>query len=225
MISDKIKDNNLFGGAEPKSAQANNAKKGKGGDEGAPKANAFNMLPVLFNVFIKILPISLYIGSLLESLLFNDIRGFFIFIGLLLNDAINTGYNYLSSKKDNERCAVIRNRYSEDFFVLPTTHTEYISFITAFLMSSMFFKKVFHYGVFVIFSLLVGITAFNRVSIGCKDFVDAGYSLLIGVFKGIIYYVIVKDFYEPDDVTPEDHWIEKSLKKFLPRSDADDEFI
>ena len=47
--------------------------------------------------------------------------------------------------------------------------------------------------------------------------------MLMGFFKGIIYYVIIKDFYEPVDVTPEDHWIEKSVKKFLPRSDSDDE--
>ena len=80
-------------------------------------------------------------------------------------------------------------------------------------MTSMFFKQVFNYGVFVIFSVLVDMTAFLRVSSGCKDFIDAGYSLLLGAFKGIVYYVEVKDFYEPDDVTPEDHWLKKPLKK------------
>ena len=34
-----------------------------------------------------------------------------------------------------------------------------------------FFKQVFNYGVFVIFSVLVGMTAFLRVSSGCKDFI------------------------------------------------------
>lgn len=197
----------------------------KAGNNKEPKitTSAFNFIPILLNTFIKILPIGLYVASLLESLLFNDIRGFFIFLGLILNDALNTGYNYLSSKTDNERCAVIRNMYSkEEFFVLPTTHTEYISFVSAFLMASMYFKQVFNYGVFIIFSLLVGITMYMRVSVGCKDFIDAGYSLFLGIFKGIIYYIIVKDFYEPKDDTPEDHWLEKALKKFIPRSDADD---
>ncbi len=213
--------------AQQQSAQRPNTNKSKNGKNSNNidtdiSVNAFNFVPVIINSFIKILPLGLYIGTLIESLLFNDIRGFFIFIGLMINDAINTGYNYLTSKTDNEKCAIIRNRFSEAFFVLPTTHTEYISFVSAFLMSSMYFKRVFNYGVFVIFSILIGITMYNRVMSGCKDFIDAGYSFLFGVLKGIIYYVIIKDFYEPEDVTPEDHWVEKILKKFIPRSDADD---
>ncbi len=211
----------LKGGAAP--APKGNNKKSSNNLNTNYSANAFNFIPILINTSIKILPLGLYVATLIESLLFNDIRGFFIFLGLLLNDAINTGYNYLTGKKDNERCAIIRNMYSEEaFYVLPTTHTEYITFVSAFLMSSMFFKKVFNYGVFVIFSVLVGLTMYNRVSIGCKDFLDAGYSFLMGVLKGVIYYVIIKDFYEPSDVTPEDHWLEKALKKFIPKSDADD---
>lgn len=211
----------------PNNPATNQAPKNNAGKPGNKKeeirVGAFNFIPVLFNTMIKILPLGLYIGTLVESLLFNDVRGFFIFLGLLLNDALNTGYNYLTGKNDNEACAVVRNMYSdEEFFVLPTTHTEYIVFVSAFLMTSMFFKKVFNYGVFVVFAILVGMTMYMRVSSGCKDFIEAGYSLLLGAFKGIIYYIIVKDFYEPASSTPEDHWLEKSLKKFIPRSDSDD---
>lgn len=187
------------------------------------RTSAYNFIPVLVATFLKILPFALYVSTLMESLLFNDVRGFFIFLGILLNDCLNTAYNYMVGRKDNEACAIVRNMYStEEFLVLPTTHTEYITFVTAFLMASMFFKQVFNYAVFVIFSVLVGMTAYSRVSSGCKDFIDAGYSILMGAFKGIIYYVLVKDFYEPNDVTPEEHWLEKALKNILPKSDADD---
>lgn len=202
-------------------AGANN--KSKNNKAAQIRTSAYNFIPVIVSTFLKILPFALYVATLIESLLFNDVRGFFIFLGLLLNDCLNTAYNYMVGKKDNEACAIVRNMYStEEFLVLPTTHTEYITFVTAFLMSSMFFKQVFNYAVFVIFSVLVGMTAYSRVSSGCKDFIDAGYSILLGAFKGIIYYVIIKDFYEPKDVTPEDHWLERSLKKILPKSDADD---
>ena len=203
--------------------QNNKGKNNKGNNKTQIRTSAFNFLPVITATFIKILPFALYVSTLIESLLFNDIRGFFIFIGLLLNDCLNTAYNYITGRKDNEACAVVRNMYSTDeYLVLPTTHTEYITFVTAFLMASMFFKQVFNYGVFVIFTVLVGMTAFMRVSSGCKDFIDAGYSLLLGAFKGIVYYVLVKDFYEPEDVTPEQHWLEKALKRIMPKSDADD---
>ena len=178
--------------------------------EGKVAASAFNMVPVIFNTMIKLLPFGLYLSTIVESVLFNDIRGFIVFIGLILNDFLNVAYNYLLEKQDNERCAIVRNMYSEDYLVLPTTHTEYISFVGAFLITSMYFKKIFNYGTFMIFIVLIGLTMFMRVSIGCKDFV---------------YYIIVKDFYEPVDVTPEDHWLEKSLKKYFPISDEDDEFL
>ena len=149
----------LKGGGCSSSSKKKNNKKSNNNVNTNYSANAFNFIPILINTSIKILPLGLYVATLIESLLFNDVRGFFIFLGLLLNDAINTGYNYITGKKDNERCAIVRNMYSEEaFYVLPTTHTEYISFVSAFLMSSMFFKKVFNYGVFVIFSVLVGLT-------------------------------------------------------------------
>ena len=219
----------LRGGAAENSAGAPSAantganNKSKNNKLTQIRTSAYNFIPVIVATFLKILPFALYVSTLIESLLFNDVRGFFIFIGLILNDCLNTAYGYMVGKKDSETCAVVRNMYStEEYLVLPTTHTEYITFVTAFLMSSMFFKQAFNYSVFVIFSILVGMTAYSRVSTGCKDFIEAGYSILLGAFKGIIYYVVVKDFYEPEDVTPEEHWLERALKKMLPKSDADD---
>jgi len=186
-------------------------------------ASPFNFLPSLFHTFAKLLPIGLYVSTLLESILFNDIRGFLIFLGLIINDLINIGYNYMLEKKPKEKCALVRNIYTDDFFELSTSHTQYISFVTGFLMSSMFFKKVFYYSTFTIFSILIGLTIWSRISVGCEDIIDSGYNLIFGLFRGIIYYIIVKDYYEPEDVTPEDHWVEKILKKYLPKGDEDDE--
>lgn len=220
---------NLKGGAEPSTnSKANTGKPGNKKnikEEGKVMASAFNMVPSLFNTCVKLIPFGLYISSILESVLFNDLRGFFIFLGLILNDCLNTAMNYMLEKQDNERCAIVRNMYSDDYFVLPTPHTEYVSFVSAFLMTSMFFKKIFNYGMFIILAILVGLTMYMRVAVGCKDFIDAGYSFLLGSFKGLIYYVIVKDFYEPVDVTPEDHWLEQAIKKYIPYSDSDDELF
>ena len=155
-------------------------------------ASPFNFLPALLHTFAKLLPIGLYVSTLLESILFNDIRGFLIFLGLIINDLINIGYNYLLEKKPNEKCAIIRNIYTDDFFELSTPHTQYISFVTGFLLSSMFFKKVFYYSTFTLFTVLIGLTIWSRISVGCKDILDAGYNLVFGLFRGIIYYIIIK---------------------------------
>ena len=75
-------------------------------------ASPFNFLPSLFHTFAKLLPIGLYVSTLLESILFNDIRGFLIFLGLVINDLINIGYNYMLEKKPKEKCALVRNIYT-----------------------------------------------------------------------------------------------------------------
>jgi hypothetical protein len=216
-----------IGGADSPNNKGNKKGNNKGDNKGEKKvmATAFNIVPSLFNTVVKILPFGLYLASIMESILFNDLRGFFVFLGLLINDVMNIGYNYLTEKEDNERCAVVRNMYSEDYFVLPTGHTEYMSFITSFLLGSMFFKRIFNYGTFIVFVVLLVITIYMRISIGCEDFIDSGYSLLLGAFKGFVYYIIIKDYYEPEDLTPEDHWLEESLKKYFPVDDADDEFF
>ena len=185
----------------------------------------FNLIPVFFHTFVKIMPVGLYLASFLESMLFNDIRGFFIFVGLLVNDLINIGYNYMMEAKPNINCAVVRNVFTDDFFSFSTPHTQYIAFVTAFLMTSMYFKKVFYYSTFFMFAVLIAMTIWSRITIGCKDILGAGFNLLFGAFRGIIYYILVKDFYEPEDVTPEDHWLEKKLKGLFPDSDDLDEMF
>ena len=171
------------------------------------------------------MPIGLYLASFLESMLFNDIRGFIIFIGLIVNDLINIGYNYMMKPKKNIDCAIIRNVYSDDFFSFSTSHTQYISFVTAFVITSMYFKKVFYFSTFFMFMILIIITIFSRINIGCEDMLSSGFNLVFGLFRGIIYYIIVKDFYEPEDVTPEEHWLEKKLKTLFPNSDDLDEMF
>lgn len=185
----------------------------------------FNVIPVFLHTFVKVMPVGLYLASILESMLFNDIRGFFIFIGLLINDLINVGYNHIMNPKPNINCSIIRNVYTDDYFSFSTPHTQYISFVTAFLMASMYFKKVFYYSTFFMFVVFIGLTIWSRITIGCKDILSAGFNLIFGAFRGIIFYIIVKDFYEPEDVTPEEHWIEKKLKKLFPNSDNLDEMF
>ena len=185
----------------------------------------FNVIPVFLHTFVKVMPVGLYLASILESMLFNDIRGFFIFIGLLVNDLINVGYNYMMNPKPNINCSIIRNVYTDDYFTFSTPHTQYISFVTAFLMTSMYFKKVFYYSTFFLFVVFIGLTVWSRVTIGCKDILSAGFNLIFGAFRGIIFYIIVKDFYEPEDVTPEEHWIERKLKQLFPSHDDLDEMF
>ena len=213
--------------AQPTKPQGNATKNNKTGEKKADVKllTIFNILPVFLHTFVKIMPIGLYMASLLESMLFNDIRGFFVFLGLFINDLINIGYNYVMKPKPNPDCAIIRNLYTDDFFELSTPHSQYISFVTSFIMASMYFKKYFFFSTFFLFIVMMILTVWSRISIGCENMLDSGFNLVFGAFRGIVYYIIVRDFYEPEDVTPEEHWIEKKLKQLFPNSDDLDEMF
>ena len=77
--------NTQIGGATPPApnpaapSQNNKSKNNKANNKTQIRTSAFNFLPVITATFIKILPFALYVSTLIESLLFNDIRGFFIF--------------------------------------------------------------------------------------------------------------------------------------------------
>jgi hypothetical protein len=210
---------------KPKNNSTNSTNNSKSKKTDVKLLTIFNMLPVFLHSFVKIMPIGLYLAAILESMLFNDIRGFFVFIGLFINDLINIGYNYVMKPTPNPQCAVIRNLYTDDFFSLSTPHSQYIAFITSFVMASMYFKKYFFYSTFSIFMVIVVMTIWSRIAIGCENMLDVGFNLLFGAFRGIVYYVIVKDFYEPEDVTPEDHWLEAKIKAIFPDSDDLDEMF
>ena len=137
-----------------KNPATNNKKSSNNNKPEVKLLTIFNLIPVFLHTFVKIMPVGLYLASFLESMLFNDIRGFLIFIGLLINDLINIGYNYMMKPKPNMNCAIIRNVYTDDFFSFATPHTQYISFITAFLMASMYFKNVFYYSTFFMFVII-----------------------------------------------------------------------
>ena len=128
----------------------------------------------------------------------------------------------MMEQKKNKNCAIVVNWYTDDYFILSTPHTQYMAFVTSFLLTSMYFKKIFHYSVFTIFMSLLGLTIWSRISIGCSDILDAGYNLVFGCIRGVIYYLIIKDYYEVEDTEPEKHWIEEAVRKYLPSSDADD---
>ena len=46
--------------------------------------------------------------------------------------------------------------------------------------------------------MLIIITIYSRVNVGCKTLLDAIYCTLIGLLTGIVYYSLIKDYYKAD---------------------------
>ena len=53
----------------------------------------FSSGKAILNTLVRLLPIALYSGSSVSALLFGDFRGTLLFVGFIINDLINIGYN------------------------------------------------------------------------------------------------------------------------------------
>lgn len=149
----------------------------------------------IINTIIRLLPIGFYFGSLILGLFFYDPRGFLFFIGLFLNELIMLGARYMFQTEDLINCAIVRT--GDQFFTLPAPHTEIISFVWAFLISDMYYRNLFDGINFILLSLILLITVWSRMAIGCQNIIDVIYSVLLGGLLGSGYYMVIKEYYNP----------------------------
>jgi glycopeptide antibiotics resistance protein len=62
----------------------------------------------------------------------------------------------------------------------------------------MYYNDTFNAMKFGALTMLIIITIYSRVNVGCKTLLDAIYCTLIGLLTGIVYYSLIKDYYKAD---------------------------
>ena len=73
-----------------------------------------------------------------------------------------------------------------------------MGFLFGFVLSDMYYTDKFSPFKFFVIAILVILTIYSRVNVGCKTLLDAIYCSLIGIMLGVVYYSLVKDIYRPD---------------------------
>lgn len=159
--------------------------------------SAIDLIKICINTLVRIIPVGLYAGSAMSGVVFNDFRGMLLFGGFLANELIGLGYRMVLRGVPNPQCALL---YSEGGspFVLPSPITQTVGFFAGFFFMDMYYNNVFNAGKFIILTLLLFITMYSRINVGCKTLLDAVYCALIGLLSGVIYYAIIKDYYKAD---------------------------
>lgn len=174
---------------------------------------AISASKALLNTLVRLSPISLYSGSAMSAFLFNDFRATIIFMGLMLNEGIAFGYRMILKGIYNPQCALLQN--GEDYFVLPSPITQTIGFLIGFFMAHMFnegeFLPIRFFTMFVILLL----TIFSRINVGCKGFPEAIYCALLGMILGVGYFNLIKDYYKRDFYKFNDETELKNLNNFF----------
>lgn len=150
----------------------------------------------ILNTLVRLLPIALYSGSSVSALLFGDFRGTLLFVGFIINEAIAYGYRLILNGVYNPQCALLKTE--EDYFVLPSPISQTVGFFFGFFMSEMYAKGAFYPSRFFVLLVVLILTIFSRVNVGCKSFLDALYCAFLGILLGVGWFNIVKEYYRHD---------------------------
>ena len=156
----------------------------------------FSSGKAILNTLVRLLPISLYSGSAMSALLFDDFRGTLLFVGFIINEAIAYGYRLILNGVYNPQCALLKTE--EDYFVLPSPISQTIGFFFGFFMTEMYAQGVFYPSRFFVLLVVLILTIFSRVNVGCKSFLDALYCAFLGILLGVGWFNIVKEYYRRD---------------------------
>ena len=154
-------------------------------------------LKIFINTLVRIVPVGLYAGSAMSGSVFQDFRGLLLFCGFLINELLGLGYRMILHGVTNPQCALL---YSEGGspFVLPSPISQSVGFFAGFFFMDMYFKNEFSTVVFFVLTMLMIITIYSRVNVGCKTLLDAVYCTFIGLLFGVVFYNLVQPYYKAD---------------------------
>lgn len=150
----------------------------------------------LIHTFVRFLPLGFYFFTYLSTALFKDLRSAILMMGLVLNDIIGFLYKKYAKITPNAPCAIfgkVDNKTEIGF--LPNPHTEVVSFVASFFYSDMYYKSKFDVMPFSFITIMLFITIWSRITIGCKKMKDVLFNLVFGSVRGILFYYFVSKYY------------------------------
>jgi len=62
----------------------------------------------------------------------------------------------------------------------------------------MYFNDTFSPIKFFFLTIILLITIYSRINVGCSTLLDGIYCTLVGLLMGIVYYNLIKDYYKAD---------------------------
>ena len=171
-------------------------------------------IKIFTNTIIRIIPIGLYTGSAMSGVVFQDFRGILLFCGFLGNELLSLGYRMILHGTQNPQCALTYSIEGSPF-VLPSPISQTVGFFAGFFFMEMYFNSTFSPIKFFLLSIMLIITIYSRINIGCKTLLDAIYCALVGLLIGVIYYNLVKDYYKADYLQTEIIEASKEINNFF----------
>ena len=171
-------------------------------------------IKIFFNTSVRLIPVGLYAGSAMSGAVFQDFRGILLFLGLLGNELISLGYRMILRGVVNPQCALTFSTEGIPF-VLPSPITQTVGFFVGFFYMDMYYNTSFSPLQFFLLTMMLIITIYSRINIGCKTLLDSIYCALVGLLMGVIYYNLVQPYYQADYLSPTLEAASTDIDKFF----------
>lgn len=148
---------------------------------------------VIINTIVRVLPIGLYLATLLTSMLMENKKGIILFLGHLLNDIIGLAYRFLLRPQGKMQCAIVR--VGDIFYTLPAPYVQVVAYYFTFFMMDMYETGFFDTTKFLTLASILLITIWSRMDVECKTMLDVIFAFAVGCGMGMAYYYLVRDYY------------------------------
>jgi hypothetical protein len=171
-------------------------------------------IKIFINTGVRLIPVGLYTGSVMSGAVFQDFRGILLFIGLLGNELISLGYRMILRGIVNPQCALTFSSEGVPF-VLPSPITQTVGFFVGFFYMDMYYNSTYGPLKFFVLTMMLLVTIYSRINIGCKTLLDSIYCALIGLLMGVIYYSLIQPYYKADYLVPALETASKDINNFF----------
>ena len=162
-------------------------------------------IKIFVNTLVRLSPIGLYSGSVMAGVVFRDFRGVLLFLGFLGNELLSLGYRMILHGVVNPQCALTFSSEGSPF-VLPSPITQTVGFFAGFFFMDMYYNNTFNPLEFFLLSMMLLMTIYSRINIGCKTLLDSIYCALVGLLLGVVYYNLIQPYYKAN-------YLEKTITK------------
>ena len=148
---------------------------------------------IIINTVVRVLPIGLYLATLLSSMLMDNKQGLILFFGQLINDLVGLCYRFIFKPKGKLQCAIVR--VGDIYYTMPAPYVQVVAFYFSFFMVDMYYKNHFDAIKFVGLTVILLATIWSRLDVECKDMLDVILAFSLGCGIGLSYYFLVKEYY------------------------------
>jgi len=176
----------------------------------------------LLHMLIRFLPLGVFFFTYFSSAIYKDLRSAILLGGLLINElfgylykkrsesqekpksafALKGGsqyqyqYQYHSKNDDTEyNCSIFGIDGSGKELNLNNGHTEFISFLSSFYFSDMYYKQKLDIVPFITLIFIILLTIWSRMTKNCETPKQVVQNMILGTVLGMLFYYFVKEYY------------------------------